>query len=161
MSKNIVSNTGPLITLEKLDDGYGFIRKLYHRIIVPHKVLEEVSQQIGTPQDYLQKYHIEDFVEVRDVKNIAAIPDIHLLDDGEIMAISLAIELKLELLIEEVKGRKIATFAGLRVSGIAGQIGRACRQGLIEKVEALHKLQQLLNVGHINREVYTSMLKIL
>ena len=91
MSKNIVSNTGPLITLEKLDDGYEFIRKLHQKIIVPYKVLEEVSQQIGTPQDYLQKYHIEDFIEIRDVKEIAVIPDIHILDDGEILAISLAI----------------------------------------------------------------------
>ncbi len=43
MEKIIVSNTGPLISLEKLNDGFSFIRKLYEKILIPQKVLDEVS----------------------------------------------------------------------------------------------------------------------
>jgi len=33
--RETVSDTGPLITLEKLSDGYRFIRLLYDKIIIP------------------------------------------------------------------------------------------------------------------------------
>jgi predicted nucleic acid-binding protein len=161
MRAKIVSDTGPLITLEKLDGGYKFIRKLYHTIIIPPKVLEEVSETTKSPQEYLRRYHIEDLIEVHEVKEISALAGIRRLDEGEVMAISLAFELRLELLIEEVKGRKIARSAGLRVSGIAGQIGYAYRQRIIEKEEALDKLQQLLGLGRINQDVYTAVAAIL
>jgi hypothetical protein len=39
----IVSNTGPLISLEKLRQGYDFIRQLYDTIIIPPGVLDEVA----------------------------------------------------------------------------------------------------------------------
>ena len=37
--RRIVSNTGPLISLEKLRQGYAFIRQLYNTIIIPPGVL--------------------------------------------------------------------------------------------------------------------------
>ena len=40
--RQIVSDTGLLITLEKLPDGYQFIRKLYDTIIIPPTVLTEL-----------------------------------------------------------------------------------------------------------------------
>lgn len=154
MPESIVSNTGPLITLEKLPDGYAFIRKLYRKILVPPEVLAEVSQPVGGSERYLHQYHLEDLLEICPVAVIAAIPDIHRLDAGEMMAISLAFERQAELLIEEVHGRRIASAAGIAVSGIAGQIGRACRNGVIDKQEAEDKLRLLLARGRINREVY-------
>lgn len=42
MPKNVVSNTGPLISLEKLDGGFRFIGKIYHKILIPPKVAEEI-----------------------------------------------------------------------------------------------------------------------
>ena len=41
--RRIVSNTGPLISLEKLRQGYDFIRQLYDTIIIPPGVLDEVA----------------------------------------------------------------------------------------------------------------------
>lgn len=35
MTDFVVSDAGPLISLEKISDGYGFIRKLYGKIMVP------------------------------------------------------------------------------------------------------------------------------
>jgi hypothetical protein len=42
-TRRIVSNTGPLISLEKLRQGYDFIRQLYDTIIIPPGVLDEVA----------------------------------------------------------------------------------------------------------------------
>ena len=53
--RQIVSNTGPLISLEKLSQGYDLIRGLYDKLIVPRVVLEEVAaEQFATPDEYLQ-----------------------------------------------------------------------------------------------------------
>ena len=41
--RQIVSNTGPLISLEKLNQGYDFIRCLYEKLIIPSAVLDEVA----------------------------------------------------------------------------------------------------------------------
>ena len=43
MAKLIVSNTGPVISLEKLSNGFDFIRKLYDKIILPEEVLKELA----------------------------------------------------------------------------------------------------------------------
>ena len=42
--QQIVSNTGPLISLEKLNQGYNFIRCLYEKLIIPPAVLDEVAE---------------------------------------------------------------------------------------------------------------------
>jgi predicted nucleic acid-binding protein len=55
--QRIVSNTGPLISLEKLSQGYGFIQRLYEKILIPPTVLSEVAEgQFENPQAYLQYY---------------------------------------------------------------------------------------------------------
>jgi len=67
-ARRIVSNTGPLISLEKLQQGYDFIRQLYDTIIIPPSVLDEVAEgQVVTPQAYVQHYGIVDLIEVRAV----------------------------------------------------------------------------------------------
>ena len=38
--QRIVSNTGPLISLEKLSHGYDFIRQLYEKLVIPPAVLD-------------------------------------------------------------------------------------------------------------------------
>ena len=99
--RSIVSNTGPLISLEKLDRGYEFIRRLYDNIIVPVTVLAEVAQgQFDTPQAYLRHYAVGDLIEVRSVTQRRGLPEAEQLHDGELQAIQLALELKLPLLIE-------------------------------------------------------------
>ena len=71
--RRIVSNTGPLISLEKLRQGYDFIRQLYDTIIIPPSVLDEVAEgQFSTPQAYLQHYGIVDLIEVQAVPGARA-----------------------------------------------------------------------------------------
>jgi predicted nucleic acid-binding protein len=154
-----VSNTGPLISLEKLTQGYDFIRRLYDKVIIPPAVLEEVAVgQFATPREYLQHYSIRDLIEVRTVSQPRVLPEAERLHEGETQAIQLALELQLPLLIEETVGRRVAQSVGLQISGVAGQILKAFRQGIIAATEAQDKLDEILRGGRINRRIYEALL---
>lgn len=160
MAKLIVSNTGPVISLEKLSNGFDFIRKLYDKIILPEEVLKELAfGKYSVPFDYLNANKIEDLFEVKTVPQISNIEQINRLDEGEKRAISLAHQLNLPLLIEETIGRQVALSAGLQISGIAGQIVKAFREKLIDKTETESKLQELFSGGRINRKIFNSLLE--
>ena len=156
--RQIVSNTGPLISVEKLTQGYDFIRRLYDKVIIPPTVFEEVAAgQFATPEEYLQHYAISDLIEVRTVSQLQELPETERLHEGETQAIQLALELQLPLLIEETVGRRVAQSVGIQISGIAGQIIKAFRQDLIAATEAQNKLSELLRGGRINRKIYEAL----
>ena len=157
--RQIVSNTGPLLSLEKLTQGYDFIRRLYDKVLIPPAVLEEVAiGQFATPSEYLQHYDISDLLEMRTVSQPRVLPEAERLHDGETQAIQLALEFQLPLLIEETVGRRVAQSVGVQISGIAGQILKAFRQGSLEATEAQDKLGELLRGGRINRRIYEALL---
>lgn len=157
--RQIVSDTGPLISLEKLSQGYDFIRQLYDKLIIAPAVLEEVAAgQFATPEEYLQHYGISDLIEVRTVSQPHELPEAERLHEGETQAIQLALELQLPLLIEETIGRRIAQSVGIQISGIAGQIIKALRQDLIAATEAQNKLSELLRAGRMTRKIYETLL---
>lgn len=161
-ARRIVSNTGPLISLEKLRQGYDFIRQLYDTIIIPPGVLDEVAAgQFATPQAYLQHYGIVDFIAVQAVSQSERIPEVARLHVGEAQAIQLARELTLPLLIEETVGRRVAQELGIPLSGIAGQILKAFRQGILTAQEARNTLLELFQAGRINRKIYEALLAVI
>jgi predicted nucleic acid-binding protein len=83
--RRIVSNTGPLISLEKLRQGYDCIRQLYDTIIIPLGVLDEVTEgQFATPHAYLQHYGIVDLIEVHSVVRHEQLPEAARLHVGEV-----------------------------------------------------------------------------
>ncbi len=97
--RRIVSNTGPLISLEKLRQGYDFIRQLYDTILIPPGVLDEVAEgQFAAPHAYLQHYDIVDLIKVQAVSRSEPLPEAARLYVGEAQAIQLARELALPLL---------------------------------------------------------------
>jgi predicted nucleic acid-binding protein len=154
----VVSDTGPLITLEKLEDGFGFIRQLFDRIIVPPAVLEELYQgQFVSPEAYLTHYGIVDLVEVRYAPLLGDLPEIDTLDRGELEAISLALAQGFPLLIEETAGRRVARAMGVEISGIAGQVLEAYRQGILAGPAASGLLRDLLDTGRISTRIFEGL----
>ena len=157
--QQIVSNTGPLISLEKLNQGYDFIRCLYEKLIIPPAVLDEVAEgHFVDPQDYLHYYNIIDLIEIRSVSQTPVISEAERLHDGETQAIQLVLELQLPLLIEETVGRRVAQSMGIHVSGIAGQIIMAFRQNGISATDAHDKLNELFRAGRINQKIHDALL---
>jgi predicted nucleic acid-binding protein len=156
--RHVVSDTGPLISLEKLGDGYRLLRLLYDRVLIPPSVLAEVIHgQFVDEHAYMKYYGISGFLEVVEVQNSRALPESELLDPGETDAIRLALERNLPLLIEEEAGRRVAQRVGLHISGIAGQIIRAFRTGTLPLTEAQDSLRELLDAGRVNRKIYDSL----
>jgi predicted nucleic acid-binding protein len=155
-AREIVSNSGPLISLEKLPDGFAFIRKLYDKILVPPEVLAEVSIHYESPQAYIQAFGLTDLLEVKSTRTDPAIPS-EGLHTAEVKAMSLAIRLQYHLLIEEKAAREIARKLLLPVSGIGGQILKASTLGVISKAEALSKLTVLYDAYRINRKIYAAL----
>ncbi len=103
MTGIVVSDTGPLISLEKMKDGFGFIRKLCSKIIVPPSVLEELYRNsFPTAEEYLQAYSIHNFIEVQTPSVIPEVLNSNLrLHQPEKDALSLALELQKTLWIEK------------------------------------------------------------
>jgi predicted nucleic acid-binding protein len=160
--RRIISNTGPLISLEKLRQGYDFIRQLYDTILIPLGVLDEVVKgQFATPHAYLQHYGIVDLIEVQIVSRSEQLPEAARLHIGEAQAIQLARQLALPLLIEETVGRRVARGLNIPISGIAGQIIAAFRRGIITAQEARNKLLELFQAGRINRKIYAALLAVI
>jgi|GEM_PF-684750 len=165
MNVAVVCDTGALISLEKLDNGFSFIRKLYDKLIVPKAVFSEYL--VGGDLTALVK---SGFIEVVDSPVIHHFPGIERLHQGEIEAISVALELQKQfqaekggesvlLLIEERMGREIAQSLGLKISGIAGQIIKARRLGLIDSDTAISHTQNMLKYGRVHRRLHSRMLE--
>ena len=152
----VVSDTGPLISLEKITDGYAFLRKLYGQVLVPPAVLDElVRGQHESAEAYLKQFGIAELLRVETPTALRA--ETEHLDRGEREALELAAGLGLPLLIEEEAGRQAARRLGLSFSGIAGQLLKAARTGLVGVEEAIRKLQELRSAGRINLAVYEAV----
>lgn len=154
-ARRIVSDTGPIISLEKLTGGFQFIQKLYDEVLIPPGVLDELARgNFESGEAYLSHYIADDILTVKSISSFSLQKDIRHLDEGESQAIQLAANTGLPLLIEEHAGRKMARELGLHISGIAGQLNKAFHEDLITAEEAKEKLNELLAAGRINTKVH-------
>ena len=63
--RTIVSDTGPLISLEKLTDGFGLIRLLYDTILISPTVLKELEEGVFNEGiSYLDHHGISGLIEI-------------------------------------------------------------------------------------------------
>ena len=160
--RQIVCDTGPLISLEKITGGYRFIGRLYDRLIVPPAVMDElVAGQFETKDAYLRHFDAENLVLVKPLADPSSTGEIEgeteHLDKGEREAIHLARELELPLLIEEEAGRLVARDLRLHISGIAGQLLKAVREKAISVDDASAKLTELQRAGRINQQIFEAV----
>ena len=114
----VISDTTALIILAK-SDKLELLSNLFEQVFIPQAVEAELNFK-----DDVVKYRVEKFDKIS-VKNISDIKTLNRikklnLDNGEIEAISLAIELDLKLIIDERKGRIVAINQGLEVVGVLG-----------------------------------------
>lgn len=132
MHKAIISDTSCIILLAKIEE-LELLHKLYGIIITT----KEVADEFGLP--------LPDWFEIKEPadKNYQSIIELSV-DKGEASAIALAIEYNdCLLIIDDLKGRKLAHQLGLTIIGTLGIIVDAKLAGLIPSVKPiLAKIKQ-------------------
>ena len=122
-SEIIIADTSCLILLTKIGE-LGLLQKFNRSIVVTPTILWEFKDSLPPWVQVLSPTY-EKYQEILQFE----------LDDGEASAIALAIEIdESTLLIDDLKGRKVAEKLKLNYSGTFGLILRAKQEGFIESI---------------------------
>ena len=154
-----VSNSGPLIHLS-LVGLLDLLFKLYDIILIPQSVYDEIVVK-GKEQGYsdsviLERAIINEKIKVEKVKkenyNISS-SKLHI---GEINAIILALQLKIEIiLIDDEEARMFARKLGIKVIGTLGILIELFKHGLLVLNEAIQYLRKLNDIMYLSSDVYS------
>ena len=124
-----VSDTSPLIALKHA----GLLEKLsqlFRRIVVPPSVMRELSVK---EREYFQSLGFLSVEEPSDKRLVTVLKTV--VDEGEAEAIALALEKNKLLIIDDLKGRKLARRLGLRIIGTLGLLKTMKLKGLLGEVK--------------------------
>ena len=152
----IVADSSPLISLaiiSKLD----LLTELFDEIYIPKAVFSEISVGDKPYSDLFSKLSR---MKIMDVNNRIALMILNKdLDLGESEAIVLAMENNIDnILIDERKGRRIATANGLHPIGTIGVLIQAKKMGLINNIK-FHLDKLIQNNIYISDRLYIYSLK--
>jgi len=134
---SVVSNTGPLIALAKVDQ-LALLQALFDQVKIGPVVQRELLAKAGEEAEHLDAA-LSTFVAVVDPFTVP--PDVRLaastLDAGEREAVALARLEGLPLVIDDRLGRQVARRLGIRVTGTGGVLVAAKQKGLVSAVRPL------------------------
>jgi len=141
---SIVSNSSPLILLAKVGR-FNLLKDLFKLVYIPKSVYREVvivgAGRAGSKE-------VEEGVKNGWIKaeTVQISPELELiLGRGEAEAIMLAEKLKLPLIIDERKGRKIAERRDIKIVGTLGVLLKAYKLGLIKDLNT--EIEKLVKAG--------------
>jgi predicted nucleic acid-binding protein len=142
----IVSNTGPLIALAKVNQ-LGLLNKLFEMVYIPPAVHRELFAKTGLESTRLDEaltiyLHVAGRPELSKEVQLAT----QSLDLGEREAVALAHSMSLPLLIDDRLGRDAARRMGVNVTGSVGVLIEAKRQGRVAAVRPV--LEQMRTQGY-------------
>jgi len=154
----IVADTSPISALTRIGQ-LDLLRKVYKRLIVPDAVFQELITP-GHNWDSAKAIQDAEWIEVASVDSSATAELLkRQIDLGESEAIALALKLNAStLLIDELKGRRIAQEKGLAIVGTVGTLLLAKEDGLINELRPL--LDALINDDfRLSSKLYHSLLE--
>ncbi len=141
----VISDTTPLISLLKINR-LDLLKKLFNTVYIPNFVLQELisNPEYKSEADTILNSQFIITKNITDTTALHILMRINMLDRGESEAIILANELNAEiLLMDEVKGRKIAKKLGINLSGTLGVLMKAFDKNLLNTSEVLYYLDEL------------------
>jgi len=129
----VVSNSGPLITLARVEH-FALLRELLGRVYVPQGVYDEVVVAgAGLPGSRELEEAIGGWMEIRPVREPLIARSMFALGRGEAEAITLALEIKADVvLLDDRKARRAAQFLGVPLMGTVGVLRLALEAGRLE-----------------------------
>ena len=124
MDKAVISDTSCLIALERIGK-LEVLKLLFAKVLITEEVRIEFGQAIP------------DWIVVVKNQNTSKFFELHkVLDSGEASSIAFAFGVENSILIiDEVKGRKVAAENGLEIIGTLGLLLLAKKRGLAEDLE--------------------------
>lgn len=133
----VVSNTSPIMNLTIIGQ-LNLLNRLYGKVFIPEAVFRELST-VDSEESGLLKIQSHLWIEKRFITNRSLADALLLdLDVGEAEAIVLAKDIKADLLlIDERRGRTIASRLGLKVIGLLGVLVEVKRMGFISRVKPI------------------------
>lgn len=133
MADRLVINTGPLVTLARIE-ALDLPSKLPYKFLCPLEVRTELDAGAANGHTVVSP----DWLEIQALNRDLSLPIVSVLDVGEAAVIQLALEQQIPLVcIDEWKGRRVAASVGLKVTGSLGLLGRAKMLGIIPAVKPL------------------------
>jgi len=140
----IVSDTTSLVVLEELQS-LGLLCSVFEKVIIPSVVLSEL--EAGSPEikSKLLDTGCFEFVKLKPSEQLSSLKI--MLDLGEAEAITLAIERKLPILIDERKGQAIAKQLNLTVTGFIGLLILAVNKKSLNPEKAQEMLDKAIANG--------------
>ena len=138
----VVSNSSPLINMARIGR-FELLRQMFGEIIIPVAVYEEVVGR-GRNRDGSLDVRDASWISTASPADSLAVSSLtSQLDLGEASAIIVAQEHVADLLlIDEIRGRRVAAKLGVKVLGTLGILARAKREGLIPNLaDELTRLQ--------------------
>lgn len=161
----MVSNSSALIYLSKLGK-LELLQKLFKEIIIPREVFNEIVER-GKKEKIADALVVEDAINQGWLKIINCKVDERLLkfapelDLGEVEVISLAREIKLDLvIIDDASARRISESFGFNTKGTIYVLLKAFKKGLITQDEIKTLLDKLVFAGfRLSPEVYLKVLR--
>ena len=134
MNKVIISDTSCLIALSKIDKLI-LLKDLYKEIFVTREVFNEFG---GSLPEWILISEVKDRQKQEELEK--------LIDTGEASSIALALETNNStLIIDEIKGRKVAQSLNIDIIGTIGVILLANKKGFIKDVIGI--MLRLVNMG--------------
>ncbi|MEK6700732.1 MAG: DUF3368 domain-containing protein [Planctomycetota bacterium] len=150
----IVSDNSPLNLLIRVGQAR-VLPAMFTKVIIPPQVATEMNHPkapdpvrafIASPPPWLA---------VQRPSLLLSFPE---LDPGEVAAISLAVELKAVLMVDEQDGRRAAVAQGLQIIGAIGVLERAAKVGLIPDLAAVYAHVRSLRF-HVSDEILADSLE--
>ena len=122
--RNIIADTSCLIVLEKINMLY-LLKKLYGTILITEEVAGEYGDEVA------------EWIKIRQVQDRKTLEVISaFVDLGEASSIALAMESENStIIIDDLKGRKVAEKLGLRITGTIGVLLKAKESNLVDSLK--------------------------
>ncbi|PIV69872.1 MAG: DUF3368 domain-containing protein [Euryarchaeota archaeon CG01_land_8_20_14_3_00_38_12] len=159
----IVSNSTPLIWLAKIGK-LELLKKFFKTVMIPEAVYDEVvTKEIEAKAHdafIVENAVKEGCIKIRKVKGIRKLEKFGL-HKGEANAISLAGELKSEILVDETHARLAAKALNIKPYGTIYILIRALKEDIINYDEYIDLLRGLVKSGfRMSDELYLEAVKI-
>jgi predicted nucleic acid-binding protein len=134
MSSIVISDTSCLIALNNIDS-LNILKDLYNEVIITNEVKNEFGESLP---NWINVVKVQDLQKKRELEEV--------LDAGEASSIALSLEIEDSILIiDELKGRKIASSLNIKIIGTIGILILAHKKGLIK--DLITVILKLVNSG--------------